>query len=142
MRNIFSITNALTVLALIAAAIALPSSNAFARTYTQAAINEVQVVQVLGKQFEDRKDYVAGKDTLVRVILSAPMQADPATQKVEIARDGSPVVTLDAAADAADPSALLFNCPDRGACGDWVAGTYSFNVNIGGTTQKVEGLKF
>jgi hypothetical protein len=142
MNKIFNRISALSVLALIVAAIALPSSNAFARTYTQAAIKEVQVVQVLGKQFEDRKDYVAGKDALVRVIMSAPMQADPSSQKVEIARDGTAVVTLDAAADAADPSALLFTCPDRGACGDWAAGTYSFDAKIGSETQKVDGIKF
>lgn len=142
MRSNFNFTHAFTVLAMIAATIALPASNAFARTYTQAAIKEVQVVQVLGKQFEDRKDYVAGKDALVRVIMSAPMQADPATQKVEIARDGAPVATLDAAADAADPSALLFTCPSRDACGGWAAGTYSFEVKIGSETLKVDGVQF
>ncbi len=111
-------------------ALALVFSATLARsTFAQSAtIKQVMVAQVLGNQM-DR--FVAGKDAAVLVQLSQPMAVDAATQKVIIKMAGQTVATLEPTPANAPTDILIFLCPNRAACGDWKAGDYTFDANVG-----------
>ena len=91
-------------------------------------ITGVVVTQVLGKQ-EGR--FVAGKDAVIRVLLSAEVLADAATQSVVIKRGGTAVTTLKPSTSPTPTRSLVFVCPTQADCGGWKAGDYTFDVTVG-----------
>ena len=95
----------------------------------QGPATKIKIVatQVLGTQ---AAKFVAGKDTVVRVFLSEPVEANAATQKMVIKRGGTTIATL-APAPASEPTQVIdFTCPSRAACGDWQAGDYTFEATL------------
>ncbi len=58
--------------------------------FRKVAITKVQVNQALG----NTTNYVAGKDTVIQVMLSDYVRYDPANQEVVVKRGGTPVTTL------------------------------------------------
>ncbi|MGB8646593.1 MAG: hypothetical protein WCF84_15240 [Anaerolineae bacterium] len=106
------------------------------------AIAGVMVVQTLGNQ-SDR--YVAGKDTAVVVVFKDPISVDPTKMQVTVTRDGTQVGTMNPLQDVmttplgSDPTPVYlmsFVCASRAACGDWVAGNYTFQASISGATAQ------
>lgn len=95
------------------------------------SITRIAVTQVLGQQ-ADR--YVAGKDTVVRVFLSAAILPDVAAHKLVVKRGGTTVVTLAPTPSASAVRSLVFACPSRADCGDWAAGDYTFEATVGAAT--------
>lgn len=93
-------------------------------------VKSVLIVQVLGNQSDK---YVAGKDAVILVTLNEKVPVAAATQKVTLKLGGADVTTLEPspAADATD--ILVFNCPNRAACGDWKAGSYTAEADINGS---------
>lgn len=99
------------------------------------AITEVEVNQVLGKQFNGALDFVAGKDTAIRAFLAAPAAIDPARTKLLIQRDGTTVTELAPRPYTEPVNIVEFLCPTRAACGNWQAGSYSFTATVNGETR-------
>jgi len=105
----------------------------------QATIVEIEVNQALGRaraldgSVSPVTRFVAGKDTVTRVYLSAAVVADPdgGTQTVRVTRDGAAVATLTPAPSAEPTAILTFACPSRTACGDWAAGSYTMQAKVG-----------
>lgn len=114
-------------LATLLAALALPLGTLSASADGHS-ITKVLITQVLGDQ--DGR-YVAGKDAVVRVLLSAEVMPDAATQRVDVKKDGAALVTLKPAASNSATSSLVFACPSSAACGGWKAGDYTFDVTVG-----------
>lgn len=134
----------------LAALSVLAALGAGAPAAAQPSIVEVEVNQLLGRAravdgtLSPASKFVAGKDTVVRVFLSAAVAADTqgTSQAVSIERDGRAVVTL-APAPSADPATVLtFRCPTRTACGDWAPGTYRFSARVGSATATRENVLF
>jgi hypothetical protein len=92
-------------------------------------IKSVMIVQVLGNQSDK---YVAGKDAAILVTLNEKVPVDAATQKIVLKKDGADVATLEPAPSAEPADLLVFNCPNRTACGDWAAGNYVAEADING----------
>ena len=112
-------------------------------------ITEIEVNQALGNKKEGAaylpaSDFVAGKETAVRVYLSSAVPVDNKNkmQTVKVFRGDVEVATLEPSPSQAPAAVLTFQCPSRGACGNWQAGTYRFVANIGGVTSTRENLLF
>lgn len=99
-------------------------------------ISNIEINQALGQQYSDPPKFVAGKDTAIRVFLSAPVRVSPATQQVVVKRNGSTVTTLAPIRSTQPSSVLTFLCPIRSACGDWQAGDYTFDVTVNGLSDQ------
>lgn len=95
------------------------------------SITRIAITQVLGQQ-ADR--YVAGKDTVVRVFLSAAIVPDVAAHKLVVKRGATVVATLAPTPSASAVRSLVFACPSRADCGDWAAGDYTFEATVGAAT--------
>ena len=120
----------------------LPLSGVIAQSPGAPEVEEFQVVQVFGRQLIFDKIFVAGKDTVLRVVLKEPVNVDKQTQKVTVYVDGNESFSLKPNASKTPVKALEFSCPSRSACKSWAAGVYSFAISIGDNTQTVEGYKF
>ncbi len=91
---------------------------------------KIQINQALGTQSDK---YVAGKDTVIRVLLANAVTPKAGTDQVVVKRGSDTIVTLDPV--AADSTKVVdFVCPNRAACGDWKAGDYTFAATVGGAT--------
>jgi hypothetical protein len=66
----------------------LSTSRAQSGTFT------IEINQAIGVQKNNALKFVAGKDTVVRAIMSAPVTVDPAATSATVTRDGAPVATL------------------------------------------------
>ncbi len=129
LRSIFQTT---AVLGVIALALFAGSHVSYAQAPT-GKIRSVQVVQVMGTQSDK---FVAGKDTVIRVVMTEPTTISAADQKVIVKLGDATVATLEPQ-PASDPLLILtFTCPSRAACGDWKAGDYTFDVSIGADTAQ------
>ncbi len=106
-----------------------------------ASITDIQVVQVLGKQLMDSKEYVAGKESVVRAVLSGAVAVDPTTQKVVVTVGGENF-TLEPSSSNNPVDVLDFTCPSMDYCLGWKAGEYSIEATVGSDTQKIEGINF
>ena len=98
------------------------------------AITEIEVNQVLGKQFGGASDFVAGKDTVIRAFLGAEATIDAAATKLVIERDGTAVTELAPKAYDKAVAIVEFLCTTRAACGNWQEGSYKFTATVNGTT--------
>ncbi len=96
------------------------------------AISKVLVVQTLGNQ---SNKFVAGKDAAVLVYLDQPTAADASQQQVDIMLGGNKVATLQPS-PSASTNTLVFLCPSAAACGNWVAGDYTFVATVNGATSQ------
>jgi hypothetical protein len=107
------------------------ASNQSNQNYTgkvPVSISYIEINQALGFA----SDFVAGKDTAIRVFLDHPITVNLGTQYVTIKRDGSSVATLGPVNRNKPTSELTFLCPTRAACGNWQQGNYTFDVSVDG----------
>jgi len=107
-----------------------------------AAISEIEVNQAIGKQFKGALEFVAGKDTVVRAFLDAEITVDPATTKLVVLRAGAESFELQAIAYDAPVKIVEFLCPNREACKNWAAGTYTFAATVNGVSSTTEGTVY
>ena len=103
----------------------------FGSSPSAAPIKAIQINQALGTQSDK---YVAGKDTVIRVLLTDPVTPKADDQKLVIKRGGETIATLDPSPSANPVNLLDFTCSNRAACGDWKAGDYTFEATIGDAT--------
>lgn len=96
-------------------------------------IKEIEINQGLGRTFGN---YVAGKDTVIRVYLNSPLKSDAQQQFVYVLHNGTPIATLYPIPTQYPDTTLTFICPTRDACGNWQAGNYTFDVNITGAYKQ------
>ena len=114
-------------------------SGATSATTRSCDLPRIEVNQDVGLAYGR---YVAGKDTAVIVYLKDPVKVNDATQTVRVERNGALVTTLTPKARAGLSESIVFMCADRGACGDWAEGTYTFTASINGTTATLSNIKF
>jgi uncharacterized protein (TIGR03437 family) len=99
-----------------------------------STIREIEVNQAIGRQLNGAADYVAGKDTAIRVFLAATATIDPENTRLVIERNGTRVTEL-APRPYPEPVAIVeFLCPTRAACGNWQEGNYRFTATVNGET--------
>ena len=103
-----------------------------------APIKAIQINQVLGAH---ASKFVAGKDTVVRVLLNGPVTPKAADQQVVVKRNGQKVATLSPSPSDRPVDILEFACRSRAACGEWQAGKYVFEATVNGTTASA-GAEF
>jgi hypothetical protein len=91
-----------------------------------------QVNQVLGIQKNNKQNYVAGKNTALRVFLTEAAYIDPDENKtfINVLRDGQPVFSLSPKKYAKPVNVVEFLCSSMEACGNWSAGIYNFHVKV------------
>ena len=119
----------------------LPLLAGNALVHAQTQIMSVEVNQALGVQKDNNQNYVAGKNTAVRVFLSAPAAIDPDETKtyVNVLRDGSPVVGLSPKKYTKPVNTVDFFCDSMKDCGNWAAGNYTFQAMVNGQGGTVNG---
>ena len=122
-------------LALLTAACGAPSTDDVGTTQSALTIASLEVNQALGVQYNGAKKFVAGKNTAIIAYLDAPVAVDDATQTVVIKLGTTTVATLTPDASAAPTDKLVFQCPTRDKCGNWVEGDYTFEAKIGDQTS-------
>ena len=105
----------------------------------QAQITKLEVNQVLGVQKDNHQYYVAGKNTAVRAFLSDATTIDPNGTVVKVFRNGQAAFTISPKKTMQPVSTVDFLCENMQACGNWAAGTYTFEVYVNGTGGEVIG---
>ena len=116
---------------------------ATAVVYGQApAIDTIEINQAIGVQKNGARKFAAGKDTVVRALLASPVTVDPGTTSATVTRDGTLVATLSPNSYRMPTSAVDFACPSRQACGNWAAGSYTFEVTVNGATSSTTGTTY
>lgn len=104
----------------------------------QVQIDTIEINQAIGVQKGDARKFVAGKDTVIRAILSSPITVDKDQTSATIGRGGQAVITLAPNTYEGTTSVVDFLCPSRDACGNWAAGSYTFEVKVNGVTKTTE----
>jgi hypothetical protein len=113
-----------------------------AHAQTDVQIESIEVNQAIGVQLNNALKFVAGKDTVVRAILSQEVTIDPTRTSALVSRDGTDVALLEPAASTVPSRIIDFPCPSRAACGDWQAGSYVFKVLVNGVEKTTEGTDY
>ena len=98
----------------------------------QAQITAFEVNQALGTQKDNHKYYVAGKNTVVRAFLNETVMIDGSRSVVKVFRNGQPAFDIAPKTTIQPVSAVDFLCDTMQACGNWAAGTYTFQVYVNG----------
>ena len=113
--------------------------------FRKVAITKVQVNQALG----NTTNYVAGKDTVIQVMLSDYVRYDPANQEVVVKRGGTPITTLKPLRFAFPTQTLNFwgkmaDCPpeEQAGCHNWQQGGYTFDTTVNGAHQVSDVFQF
>ncbi|MCX5810029.1 MAG: hypothetical protein NTX36_11785 [Proteobacteria bacterium] len=119
----------------------LPLLAGNALVHAQAQITSVEINQALGVQKDNSQNYVAGKNTVVRVFLSEAATIDPDKNKtyVNVLRDGSPITGLSPKKYTKPVNVVDFFCESMLACGNWAAGDYTFQAMVNGQGGNVNG---
>ncbi len=125
-----------------------------ATVYAQADIAGFEINQVLGIQKDKHQYYVAGKSTVLRVFLNKETNikeieeiTDEETGEktrrtitfVKVLRDDKPVVTLSPKSNAGSTKVVDFHCNTLKDCGNWAAGTYTFEAKINDVSANITG---
>lgn len=105
-------------------------------------ITEIEVNQAIGKQLGGALKFVAGKNTVVRAFLNAPVTIDPAQTKLAVDKDGKSAFVLEARAYTEPTAVVEFLCPSREACGNWDAGDYRFSASVNGASLSTGDTKY
>jgi hypothetical protein len=112
-----------------------PDATGIDFTATLLQINRVEINQGLGRQYEDAQNYVAGKDTAIQVFLNAPVLINPENQQIVVKRNGDIVTTLSPQWQSQPTDTLSFLC-NRTTCGNWQAGSYTFEATVNGVVAQ------
>jgi len=111
----------------------LPAGSVPAQYLTM--LTGIEVNQALGLQKDNHKYFVAGKNTVVRVSFSPSAMIDRETTYVNVWRDGQPVFRIyPKNTGGYVMSSVDFLCKNIAACGNWAAGTYTFQPFVNGAT--------
>lgn len=105
--------------------------------FRSIAITKIQVNQVLG----NTTNYVAGKDTVIQVMLSDRVPYDPMNQQVVVKRNGAYITTLKPIKPAFPTQTLNF-WGKMGDCGNWQQGSYTFEATVNGAYRVADSLQF
>ena len=116
-------------------------------TGTAGIIKEIEINQGLGGEYEGLHGlgyFVAGKETVVRVFLSAPVVVDATQQRLFVLRDGVPLADDHlprlAETDGKPTWLLTFICPSLDYCEGWKAGEYEFVVMFPGISTRIKAV--
>lgn len=107
-----------------------------------AQIQSIEINQGVGVQHNGAMKFVAGKDTVVRALLSEAVTIDAAQTSAVVTRDGATVATLLPNSYATPVSAVDFQCASLSACGGWAAGSYTFDVTVNGAVRSTAGTTY
>lgn len=107
-----------------------------------AQITEIEINQALGRQLNGALNFVAGKDTVVRVYLDTAVAIQPDQTSLAIQRDGQNIVTLTPRPTDGAVNIVEFLCPSRTDCGSWIAGSYLFTATVNGVTKSTDGTTY
>lgn len=110
----------------------LPAGSVPAQYLTM--LTGIEVNQALGVQKDNHKYFVAGKNTVVRVSLSPSAMIDSENTYVNVWRDGQPVFRIYPKNTWGYVNTVDFLCKNMASCGNWAAGTYTFQPFVNGTT--------
>jgi hypothetical protein len=113
-----------------------PDANGVDFTAIPLQINQVEINQGLGTQYDGAQNYVAEKDTALRVFLNAPVLINPENQDVIVKRNGNIVTTLYPQWQSQPTDTLTFLC-DRATCENWQAGSYTFEATVNGVAAQI-----
>ena len=110
----------------------LPAGSVPAQYLTM--LTGIEVNQALGVQKDNHKYFVAGKNTVVRVSLSTSAMIDSENTYVNVWHDGQPVFRIYPKNTWGYVNTVDFLCKNMASCGNWAAGTYTFQPFVNGTT--------
>lgn len=103
-------------------------------TVPPVSITDIEINQALGVQKNYEQNFVAGKDTVIRVLMNRPVVVHSSTQSLEVKRGNTVVVTLMPYKNPSSVKSIDFylssdftDCVD---CGD--TEIYTFTANIDG----------
>ena len=117
--------------------------------FGDAEITGIEINQALGNQYKKHQNFVAGKNTVIRVFMSEPVtiskrtkQLGAAVTKAVAKKDGEIVAELGPKSYNKPTKIIDFLCPDMEDCGNWASGTYDFEVTVLGNTVVKEDVVF
>ncbi len=102
-------------------------------------IESIEINQAIGIQKNNARKFVAGKDTAVRAFLTSEVEVDEAQTSATVRRNGEIVVKLAPVKSDESTSVVDFLCASQDACGNWAAGSYTFEVTVNGVTRQADG---
>jgi hypothetical protein len=112
---------------------------ASATTVAAQTVQTIEINQGIGVQKNGNLKFVAGRDTVVRAFMSAPVTVNPSQTTATVTRDGSLIATLTPRTYSQSTAVVDFLCSNRAACGNWSAGSYAFSVTVNGASRTTEG---
>lgn len=101
------------------------------------SVNGIQVNQVLGVQKDNNQYFVAGKGAVIRAFLSEAVHIDESNTWVNVWRDGNFVFRIYPKNTTDAVSTVDFLCANMESCGNWAAGSYTFQARINGIDSSV-----
>lgn len=104
---------------------------------SQPSVKSIQVNQALGVQKDNNQYFVAGKGTVIRAFLSATEEIDETRTWVDVRRDGNFVFRINPKNTTGAVSTVDYLCVNMESCGNWAAGSYTFQARINGTDSGV-----
>jgi hypothetical protein len=133
-KNYSKLLTALIVLA--ALGIIIGAGVIFAQS--QVTITGLEINQALGVQKDNHKYFVAGKNTVMRAFLSPAVTIDQANTWVNVSRGGQQAFKIYPKKTTGNVSTVDFLCANMTtSCGNWAAGSYTFQPYINGTEGSV-----
>jgi hypothetical protein len=109
-------------------------------------ITGIEVNQALGNQYNNHRYFVAGKNTVIRALMSEPIVVGRSASRTDtqaVVKIGGKVVAVLSAKPGSEPTGTVdFLCPSMKECGDWAPGTYDFDVTVKGSTMSAQGYVF
>jgi len=102
-------------------------------------ISGIEVNQVLGVQKDNHLYFVAGKNSVVRVFLTAPVAIDHDSDEtyLQVLRGNANVFKMYPRKTTGSVSTVDFMCKNMEACTHWAAGSYTFQPTVNGTAGSV-----
>lgn len=110
--------------------------------FAEMQLDSIQINQAIGVQKSNNLKFVAGKSTAVRAFLSESATVDETQTRAVIKKDGATVATLAPNSYTQPVSVVDFLCPSLSACGNWTAGSYSFEVTVNGKSKDTTGTAY
>ncbi len=109
-----------------------------------AEITRIQINQaVAGPADNPVTEFVAGKDAVIRAVMSAPTLPDGGRKNAAvISRAGQVVATLSPKSYDKPTAIVDFLCPNLEACGNWAAGEYLFDVTVNDVNKTTAGTTY
>jgi hypothetical protein len=99
-------------------------------------IQKIEINQALGVQKDNHLYFVAGKDTVVRAFLSEEATITVDQTWAKVSKDGTQVIQLAPKSYDKPVKIVDFLCPTLQDCGNWAAGTYTFEVSVNSVVKK------